>query len=163
MAIVVEDGTGLSNAQTYIDTTYLAAYALERAIDVSGHDSTAQEAAIVVSAKDWIDGEHTFSGEKYVETQSMEFPRDADGVPAKIKQANASAAILQLQGLLLVDVSTVSLGGQVVSESSGLASLSESTTYKEGTAQVYSRVLPKSLKNLLQPFLSGAAGSLKRW
>ena len=54
---------------------------------------------------------------------------------------------------------------QVTSEAKSVGSLSKSIAYKEGTAQVYSRVLPKSLTNLLQPYLkfSGGFGSLKRW
>lgn len=157
MAIVVEDGTGLSNAQAYVDAVYLDAWMAER-----GYTTTAtepeKEAALVVSAKDWIDGEHDFANEKLIEDQALEFPRTVFGFPEAIKQANAQAAYLQLNGALLVDTSTISTSGVVESESKSVGSLSKSVTYKNGSAQIYGRILPKSLTNLLKPYLSNAGG-----
>lgn len=163
MAIVVEDGTGLSNAQCYCDVAYLDAYLTERNI-AHGHSATEKEAALVIAAKDWIDGFHTFRGEKIVETQALSFPTDEDGFPEAIKLANAKAAHLQLHGLLLVDTSLISTTGVIQSESSQLGQLSESITYKSGSAQIYGRILPKDLTNLLIPYLdtSGLMGAVKR-
>ncbi len=159
MAIVVENGTGLSNAQAYCDYNYFHAYVTERGITHS-HSQATIEAALVVAAKDWIDGYHSFIGEKLVSTQALQFPRlfeDAvtypDSFPAEIKLANAKAAWLQLQGLLLVDQSTLSLSGAVTAESKSVGALSKSVSYESGTAQTYARVLPKDLTNLLKPYL----------
>ena len=163
--LIIEDGTGKSDAQAYADAAALQSYAALRGINISAYNEAAQEAALVVAAQDWIDGEHQFRGEKLVDDQALSFPTDEDGFPDSIPLANIKAAILHLQGLLLVDLSALSTSGQVTSESKSVGSLSKSTTYKEGTAQVYSRVLPKSLTNLLQPYLkfSGGFGSLRRW
>lgn len=163
--LIIEDGTGLPDAQAYSDAAALQAYAALRGIDISAYDEPKQEAALVVGAQDWIDGEHQYRGEKLVEDQALSFPTDEDGLPDSIPLANIKAAILHLQGLLLVDLSKVSTSGQVTSEAKSVGSLSKSIAYKEGTAQVYSRVLPKSLINLLQPYFkfSGGFGSLKRW
>jgi hypothetical protein len=167
MAIIVEDGTGLSNAQCYCDVAYLDAYLTERGI--SSTATTGQkEAALVISAKDWIDGQHEFIGEKLVSTQSMKFPRSGlpDGIeyPDEIKLANAKAGYLHLQGLLLVDLTALNTSGVVESESKQLATLSKSVTYKSGSAQLYGRILPKDLTNLLIPYLdtSGLMGTVKR-
>ena len=163
MAIVVEDGTGLSNAQCYCDVAYLDAYLTERNI-AHGHSTADKEAALVIAAKDWIDGFHAFRGEKLVETQALSFPTDEDGFPEAIKLANAKAAHLHLHSLLLVDQSLISTSGIVESESKGLGPLSKSVTYKSGSAQVYGRILPKDLTNLLVPYLdaSGLMGTVRR-
>lgn len=163
MAIIVEDGTGLSNAQCYCDVAYLDAYLTERGLE-HGHSTAQKEAALVIAAKDWIDGFHTFTGEKLVETQALSFPTDEYGFPEAIKLANAKAAHLHLHNLLLVDASLISQSGIVESESKELGPLSKSVTYKSGSAQIYGRILPKDLTNLLIPYLdtSGLMGTVKR-
>lgn len=153
MTIVAEDGSGLSNAQAYIDAAYLQSYASLRGYDLTAYSEAQQEAAIVIAAQDWIDGQHDFANEKLVSTQALEFPRTVFGFPDDIKLANAKAAYLQLKGALLVDVSTISTSGTVESESKSVGSLSKSVTYKSGSAQVYGRVLPADLTNLLKPYL----------
>lgn len=163
MGIIVENGTGLSNAQCYCDVAYLDAYLTERGI-TSAATTGQKEAALVIAAKDWIDGSHTFRGEKLVDTQALSFPTDIDQFPEAIKLANAKAGYLQLQGLLLVDTSSISTSGVVESESKQLGPLSKSVTYKSGSAQVYGRILPKDLTNLLVPYLdaSGLMGTVRR-
>lgn len=157
MAIVVETGEGLDNAQCYCDVAYLDAWMLERGYTTAAAEA-AKEAALVVSAKDWIDGQHSFANEKLVENQALEFPRTVFGFPEDIKRANAQAAYLQLNGALLVDVTAISTSGVIESESKAVGSLSKSVTYKSGSAQIYGRVLPKTLTNLLKPYLLNASG-----
>lgn len=163
MAIVVETGEGLSNAQAYIDAAYLQSFAALRAFDLSGYDTPAQEAAIIIAAQDWLDGQHTFANEKLTEGQALDFPRTVYGLPNEIKIANAKAALLQLQGLLLVDTSVISVNGDIESESSSMGSLSDSVTYRTVSSQRYGRVLPVDLTMLLQPYLYGSMGGLRRW
>lgn len=162
MAIVVENGTGLSNAQCYCSVAYLDAYLTERGLE-HGHSTADKEAALVIAAKDWIDGQHTLASGKLVSTQALKFPTVDNGLPEDIKIANAKAAHLQLHGLLLVDTSTISIAGDVESESKSLSTMSKSVTYKSGSSQRYSRVLPADLTMLLQPYLSGGMGGLRRW
>ena len=158
MAIVVEDGTGLSNAQCYCSVEYLDAYLTERGLS-HGHNTADKEAALVIAAKDWIDGEHDFIENKLVSTQALKFPRDNDvGLPEAIMQANAQAAHLHLHDSLLVDTTSISTSGAVESESKAVGSLSKSVTYKSGSAQIYSRILPKNLTNLLRPYSLNSGG-----
>lgn len=157
MAIIVEDGTGLSNAQAYIDVAYLDAYMAERGYTTDKTESQ-KEAAIVIAAKDWIDGQHYFAGRKLNADQAMEFPRETGGVPSAIKQANAQAAYLQINNALLVDTTAISTAGVVESESKSVGPLSKSVTYKSGSAQIYGRVLPVGLTNLLRPYLLNSGG-----
>lgn len=157
MAVITEDGTGLSNAQCYCSVAYLDAWMAERGYTTTALES-AKEAALVVSAKDWIDGQHSFANEKLVDNQALEFPRTVFGFPEDIKRANAQAAYLHLSGALLVDTASISAAGTVESESKSVGSLSKSVTYKSGSAQIYSRILPKTLTNLLKPYLSNSGG-----
>lgn len=157
MAIVVETGEGLPNAQAYVDAAYLDAWMAERGY-VTTATLEAKEAALVVSAKDWIDGQHEFANEKLTTTQALEFPRTVFGFPEDIKKANAQAAYLQLNGALLVDTGSISTSGVVESESKSVGPLSKSVKYKSGTAQMYGRILPKQLTNLLKPYLANGGG-----
>lgn len=165
MAIIVEDGTGLADAQAYIDEAYFTAYLTERNILDPSWTNVKIEGAIVAAAQDWIDGEHDFAGDQLTETQALKFPRDEwAGVPEDIKKANAQAAHLQIKGLLLVDPSAFSVFGQVTSESKSVDTLSKSTSYESGTSQAYGRIIPKQLNNLLKPYLaiSGGLGMVYR-
>lgn len=158
MALVVEDGSGLSAAQAYESASSLTAYLAERGYTDTYTDAQ-KEQALLISAQDWIDGQHNYANEKLVSTQALKFPRDNDvGLPDDIKKANLKAAYLQLQSLLLVDLSTVSTSGAIESESKSVGPLSKSTTYTEGSAQIYGRVLPADLENLLKPYLLNSGG-----
>lgn len=158
MAVIVEDGTGKSDAQCYCDHTYVLNYLAERGITHS-YTQSAIEGALVISAKDWIDGQHTFRYEILVEDQALSFPRAVFGFPSNIPLANCKAAILQLKGALLVDTSKISTSGTVTSESKQLGPLSKSVTYKDGTDQTYYRVLPVDLTRLLKPYLLKSTGN----
>ena len=69
--IVVEDGTGLSNAQCYVSVAYLDAWMTERGYTTTKTEQQ-KEAALVISAKDWIDGQHDFANDKLVSNQSFQ-------------------------------------------------------------------------------------------
>lgn len=155
MSIITEDGTGLTDAQSYCDVDYFDSYLAERSIQNS-YTTEQKESAIVIAAIDWIDGYHTFNSCKLVDTQALKFPTVENGLPDDIKLANAKAAYLQLRGLLLVDQSTLSTSGIIESEDKSLGALSKSVKYVAGSAQVYSRIIPRDLKNLLAPYLSSS-------
>jgi len=157
MAIIVENGTGLPNAVAYCDYAYFHNYVTMRGLQYS-HSVETVEAALVVAAIDWIDGEHEFANDKLKTTQSLKFPRTVFGFPTSIKEANAHAAWLHLNKLLLPDLSLISQSGDIESESKQLSVMSKSVTYAAGTSQKYSRVLPKSLNLLLRPYLSFSGG-----
>jgi len=162
MAIIVEDGSGVSGANSYASVADLDSYS-EHRIDLSGYSAAAKESALVVSSMDWIDGQHSFRSEPFSDAQGLFFPTKQDGFPQAIKTAAMKAAILQLQGLLLVDLSSLSVSGEVESESKSVGPLSKSVSYRSGSSQRYSRILPKDLTNLLKPYLlAGGLGVVYR-
>lgn len=157
MAIIVENGTGLSNAQCYCTYAQYHAVVTELGLQHS-HSEEQTEPAIVSAAKRWIDGQHDFAGSKLVTTQAMKFPTDRDGLPADIVRANALAAWYHLQGALLVNTVSIPANGEVISIRKKLDVLETETQYQPGTAQFYSRILPADLENLLAPYLKQSTG-----
>jgi hypothetical protein len=161
MAFIVEDGGGIASANSYASVAELNAYA-EFRFDLTAYTNTQKEAALVVASSDWIDGYHSFRSESLTETQGLFFPTLLDALPYAVKEASMKAALLQLRGLLLVDLSTLNVNGSVESESKSVGPLSKSATYKKGSAQRYSRVLPTDLTNLLNPYLLAGCSSIGR-
>lgn len=159
MTIVVEDGSGVPGAQSYASVAELDAYAVYR-LDLTNYNTAQKEAALVIASTDWMDGTHTFRSEPLTTDQGLFFPTVQDGFPTAIKTAALKAALLQLQGLLMVDLTKISQSGAIESESKSVGPLSKSVTYKSGTAQLYARILPADLTNLLKPYLSPSGGGL---
>jgi len=164
MPLIVEDGTGITGANTYNTVSELNDYAAyDTAFDITSYTDAAKESALVISVRDYIDGLHDPRYEPITSTQGLKWPVKDDGLPIEIKKAALKAATLQLRGLLLVDQSTLSVSGSIESESKKLSVMSKSVTYKSGTSQRVYRVLPPELKALMQPFLSGGGfGTTRR-
>jgi len=157
MAIIVEDGTGKADAQSYCDVEFFHAFVTEMGLPHS-HSDNQCETALVTATKRWVDWQHEFAGNKLTTTQALEFPRDSVGLPLKVKQATAYAAWLHLHNALLVDTTAISVSGDVLSERKKLDVLETEKTYAEGSAQTFSRVLPTDLENLLKPCLKQSTG-----
>ena len=97
MALIIEDGTGLSTATSYASEAELAAYALARGITVAGTDTE-----LLITALDYIDS-FNFIGDKYSSAQSLQWPRDnvyidefyidRDTIPELLKEAQIEVAL----------------------------------------------------------------------
>lgn len=161
MAITVETGAGISGANSYASVAELDSFAVHR-LDLTDYTEAQKESALVIASMDWLDGQHSFRSGPETDTQGLFFPTKEDGYPAAIKTATLKAALLQLQGLLMVDLTTISTSGSIESESKSVGPLSKSVTYKSGTAQRYARVLPADLERLLTPYLLGGRGMTYR-
>lgn len=122
MAIVVEDGTGLTNAQSYTSVAEFKTYHDARGNDYSSYADAAIEYALV-KATDYIDRRWGRAFKGYREfpdnPQKLSFPRvyvyDWDGrviegIPTKLKEATSEYAWRALSGDLWPDP-TYSLGG----------------------------------------------------
>ena len=109
MALVVEDGTGKSDAESYVSVSACADYAAKVGGAFATTDTTACEAALR-RATAWVDGtySHRFPGVRSkVRNQALEWPRidaeDREGyaigpteVPREIVSATCEAAIREL-------------------------------------------------------------------
>jgi len=164
MAIVVEDGTGITGANAYVSTTYLDGWAADRGYSLAAYTTEQKEAAIIIASKDWIDLYHTFKGEKLSDAQGLKMPTTENDYDAAWKDMASNAAYMQLRGLLLVDEASLSTSGTIQSEAKQLGTLSKSVTYADGTAQTYRRKTP-ALDAAIRPYLLAGfgPGDVKRW
>lgn len=112
MAIVVEDGTGLSNAETYASLVEFRAYCDARGYDDTAASDTTVEQKLRLAAE-FIDGAYRFKGLRSKSTQALEFPRTGlvdwsgisiTGVPTRLKNATIELAFKALsEASLFVD------------------------------------------------------------
>lgn len=116
MALIVEDGTGKSDADAYIDIAYLDSYLASVGKTISG-DTTAKEIAIRKATEYMTQNYYgAWKGYKRLLTQSLDFPRELvllddayyeqylanDIVPVQVKKACAELAYKAASGTELM-------------------------------------------------------------
>jgi hypothetical protein len=115
MALVVEDGTGLTTANAYIDVDFATDYHGLRCNDAWGGPTVELEAAII-RATEWLDRHYDFQGARVVVgdsgspsvlPQALAWPREgathsdgiavpSDAVPVEVQNATAELALVSL-------------------------------------------------------------------
>ncbi|MBT4080297.1 MAG: hypothetical protein HN929_01940 [Chloroflexi bacterium] len=95
--IVVEDGTGKTDSNSYISEADFSTYATDRGVTISG-----TVAVLLIQAMDYIE-EQPFKGDKGSDDQALQWPRsgviidgysvDTDAIPVKLTEALCEAAI----------------------------------------------------------------------
>ena len=95
--IVVEDGSGKADSNSYVSEADLATYATDRGITLSG-----TEAVLLIQAMDYIESQ-PFKGYKYTAEQALQWPRggvtidgyyvDVDEIPQLLIDAQCEVAI----------------------------------------------------------------------
>ena len=107
VTLIVEDGTGLPNANTYIGVEAAKQYAQDRGIDL-GIDLVISQNLVL--AADYMSTRGPFKGSVVSLDQSLDFPRkglrvhgqDFTGVPQKVKNAQAQLLLdIKESGALL--------------------------------------------------------------
>lgn len=107
MALIIEDGTGVANANSYVDLTEARSFAESRGLTLPEGDTEAETE--LVKGFDYINTFRTlYGGSKASCTQSGQFPRSglyidgcevpANSIPFEIKQAQVYAASLTTTG-----------------------------------------------------------------
>lgn len=156
MALVVEDGSGLADAEAYISVAEADTYFAARGNAAWAVLTTnAKEQALRLGA-DYMEAVYgsRWKGDRVSMTQALSWPRDGvvvngfevpdDVVPVSVARANAELAVRASAGTLLVDQ-----GAQVVSETVGPISV----TYAEGARQ-YTRYA--YVDGLLGQYMTGS-------
>lgn len=126
MAFIVEDGTGLPNANSYSDVAYADEYFEERGVTAWTGDDT-QKQAWLVQATDYIEQVFgaRFVGEKKTAEQSLSWPRSYavardgatladDMVPTSLMRACCQYALRAIDGPLMPDPLVSAEGYNVV-------------------------------------------------
>ena len=105
--MVVEDGTGLSNADSFVSVAYADTYFSTRG--VTAWASLTNKEALLIKATDYIEAVYSeaWKGVTLNDTQSLSFPRiidDATVYPDRLLKAVCELALKANDGDLLVDV-----------------------------------------------------------
>lgn len=115
MALVIENGTGLSNSESYVDVAYVDAYFLKRGN--TEWDSITNKESRIVLAMDFIENNYTYIGTKLLSTQSLSFPRLIDGEtvlpPLSLKNSVCELALKANSGDLLQDTGKTTIREKV--------------------------------------------------
>lgn len=155
MALIVEDGTGLSDANSYVSVAYADAYFLAR--NVTSWASLTIKEALLIQATDYMEAVYSESwkGAVLLDTQSLSFPRiidDATVYPDRLLKAVCELALKADSGPLLEDTEQ-----RTIEESVGSITVKYAEYANQKTQ--YSFVY-----NLVSPYLlsSGASARLIR-
>lgn len=172
MAFVVEDGTGLTNSNSYVSVAEFQAYWLDRGIDMTQYTIDQKQVSLVLASEhvDIFFGP-LLLGYKLVTDQAMEFPRAClydrswvlqEGVPRKVKSAVSEYAKRHLADnvVLAPDPTSDPSGLQVQSMFKKAGPLEKRIVYTTGAP----RLIPKFPKAdaLLKDFTWGTSGGSHR-
>ena len=164
MSLIVEDGTGKSNADAYVTLSECDAYHTNLGnsdweIDALDEANVAKRENAIKKATAFIDMRYggRFKGVRSTAEQSLLFPRygisDNDGyvlenVPTAVKRATCEAALKLFLGTDLMP--DLDRGGKVISETVGPISTTYSSGAPAGTKY-------EMIENLLRGCINGGA------
>lgn len=102
--LIVEDGSGVANANTYVDLAYLQTYADNRGLVLPTEDTDKE--IYLLKAMDYLEGRRSdFQGSKAVDDQAFQWPRKnvqvdcvdvaIDLIPEELKKAQCQLVVEQ--------------------------------------------------------------------
>lgn len=144
MTLIVEDGTGILNSQTYATAVELKAYASLRNISLPSSDIKIIEGALV-RAMDYLETKVCYKGNQVDLAQSLLWPREyvyindvlfaEDAIPKNLKTAQILLAIESLNGVDLMP--TVSASDFVIKEKVGPLEIEYADPSKVGISKQF--------------------------
>ena len=114
MALIIENGSGMNNSESYVDVDYVNAYFLKRGINEWA--SLTNREQLIIRAMDYIENNYTYQGTKLISTQALAFPRVINGetvYPIAIKNALCELALKANSGDLLQDTGKTTIREKV--------------------------------------------------
>lgn len=133
MALIVEDGTGLADAETYASLADALTYLTrrQRHTDWAAVSDELKE-AYLVTATDWIDCRFSYLNGVLVSTQALGFPRTGGvGLPVAVKNACIELADRARTVSLMPDP-THDAGGRVLRSAKKVGPIAKETEYASG-------------------------------
>ena len=112
--LIIENGQGLSNSESYVDVDYVDAYFLKRGINEWA--SLTNREQLIIRAMDYIENNYTYQGTKLLSTQSLQFPRSICGetvYPIALKNAVCELALKSNEEDLLADTDKTTIREKV--------------------------------------------------
>lgn len=114
MSLIIENGEGLSNSESYIDVAFADAYFLKRGITEWATLTNCEQ--LIIRAMDYIENNYTYQGTKLISTQALQFPRLINGetvYPIALKNAVCELALKANNGDLLQDTGKTTIREKV--------------------------------------------------
>lgn len=121
--MIVENGTGLPNADSYVSVEFADSYFSARGVSGWNTLTTEKKEQALICGTDFIDSIYHWCGKKATSEQALRFPRvnlvdyegqTIEGIPTCLKQAVCDASLLKANGTELFQ--TKNENGDVVSE-----------------------------------------------
>ena len=156
--MIIEDGTGIADANAFVTVAEFNTYATDRGIDPSDYDTEQIEGAIVVASYDFINFNYTFKGTPLTATQGMNIPTDLAPIDSIVKNATCAAALLHLKGRLFVDASEIDVSGGIKSTKDAVGSLLTEIEYKDNGGYTY-KYPTSQIDAMLSVYTIGGSGS----
>lgn len=145
--MVVEDGTGLVDSNSYVSLEYADDYFSTRSVSSWSELTDDQKKALLVKGTDYIDSVFKWKGVKSTPTQSLNFPRKdliddngykVEGIPNCLKVAVCESALVLSSGTEMFK--TESENGAVTSEHIGQLSFTYDVAQKIKDSTVYESI-----------------------
>lgn len=165
MPFIVEDGTGVADANSLCAVAFADSYFLDRGIVAWAGVTAAKETALV-RATDYIETRFglKFRGDVVDVNQALSWPRTDAGaddiVPLGVRKAASEYALRALTTTLAPDPTTDESGRVVASKSEKVGPISETTTFV-GSSVVTFKPYPAA-DLLIKPWLRSNGGGLIR-
>ena len=150
--MIVEDGTGLSNADSFVSVAYADKYFSDR--NITAWATLKSKEALLIQATDYIEAVYSqaWKGTTLNETQSLSFPRIIEyktAYPNRLKKAVCELALKADSGTLLEDTEQ-----RTIEESVGSITVKYAEFANQKTQ--YSFVY-----NLVSPYLLSSGASVR--
>lgn len=162
MALIIEDGSGIAGANSYIDTATARSYATERGLTLPVADSDVE--ALLIKSMDYIEAfRMEFQGLKTLPDNPLQWPRTgatldgyplaADSIPQVVKEAQAQLAV----DAQTMDLMPTGTGREVVMEKVDVIQVQYAESGNTNPQPIFTKA-----EALLKPlFKSGLFGSLR--
>ena len=150
--LIVENGTGLANANAYVSVEFADEYFSARGNQTWAGLGSADKEAAIIKATDYLEAVYweKWQGEKLKANQALAFPRKPFGMPAKFKSAVCELAIRANEGELMSDVERLTTKEKV-----GSIEVEYAQNADPATKYAY-------VASLLKPFLKSASAMVMR-
>lgn len=160
--IIVEDGSGVANANAYVDVAAVKAYAEARGVSLPSDDDAI--AAMIIKATDYLESfACKYQGRKTDCAQSLQWPRTgvvmccedfpSNQIPKQLKSAQASAVLIQNEGLVLQP--NVTAQDYVIEETVGPITTKYANPIQAGISATFT-----ALESLLEPLFFASCGQV---
>lgn len=145
--MIVEDGTGMTDSDSYVSVVFADNYFSSRGITEWNNLETEQKEQALIKGTDYVDNSFKWYGTKLNAEQSLRFPREnifeydgteIKGIPNVLKQAVCDASLVVSRGTELFQ--TKNENGIVTSETIGELSFSYQNDIAQSGQTLYDSI-----------------------